>query len=105
MLSEVKRVIEEGHLGVRTYEKFMQACLQRAAEGDAEAVSHFVFAKLVQPFVDYYSDQALSEARAISFRNHLLAALDAYAAAGSLEARQDVLRETIRKSLEDTTDG
>jgi hypothetical protein len=101
MLSEVKRIVEEGHLGVRTYEKFVQACLQRAAEGDSEAVTHFVFGKLVQPFVDYYADQALSEARAIRFRNNLLSALNDYEQAETPEARQEVLREAIRKMLAD----
>ena len=75
MLSDVRRIVEEGHLGVRTWEKFVQACLKRAAAGDAEAVCLFVFAKLVQPFSDYYADQALSEARAVAFRNRILAGL------------------------------
>ncbi len=104
MVSEVKRIIEEGHLGVRTYEQFAQACLQRASAGDAEAVGFFVFAKLVQPFVDYYSDQALNEARAISFRNGLLVALEAYEAAESLQSRQEVLGRAIRDHLEDSFD-
>lgn len=99
MLSDVKRIIEDGHLGVRTYEQFVQACLQRAATGDDEAVSLFVFAKLVQPFSDYYFDQALNEAKAVGFRNRLLAALEAYEAAATVEARQAVLREAIQKGL------
>ena len=100
MLSDVRRIVEEGHLGVRTYEQFVQECLQRAAGGDAEAVSLFVFAKLVQPFSDYYADQALSEARAVAFRNQILASLDAYESAAGLEDKQAVLREAIRKGLE-----
>lgn len=101
MLSDVKRIVEEGHLGVRTYEQFAQACLQRAAAGDPEAVCLFVFAKLVQPFSDYYFDQALNEAKAVSFRNQLLAALEAYEAAVTVETKQAVLREAIRKGLTD----
>jgi hypothetical protein len=100
MLNDVRRIVDEGHLGVRTYEQFVQGCLQRAAAGDPEAVSLFVFAKLVQPFSDYYFDQALSEARAVSFRNQLLAGLDAYEAAATLEEKQAVLRDAIRKGLE-----
>jgi hypothetical protein len=102
MLSDVRRIVEEGHLGVRTYEKFVQECLQRAAAGDADAVGLFVFAKLVQPFSDYYADQALSEARAVAFRNEILAGLDAYEAAATLEDRQAVLRDAIRKGLDAT---
>jgi len=100
MLSEVKRIVEEGHLGVATYEQFVQACLQRAAAGDDETVALFVFAKLVQPFIDYYYHEALNEARAVSFRNDLLASLNAYDAAGSHEERQAVLHAAIRKSFE-----
>lgn len=102
MLSDVSRIVEEGHLGVRTYEKFVQACLQGAASGDPEAVSLFVFAKLVQPFSDYYSDQALSQARAVEFRDRLLSAISAYEAAATLEERQAVLRDAIRAGLEDS---
>ena len=104
MLSDVKRIVEEGHLGVQTYEQFAQACLQRAAAGDKETVSLYVFAKLVQPFIDYYYHEALNEARAVGFRNDLLASLTAYEAADSLEARQAVLGDAIRKSFE-ITDG
>lgn len=101
MLSDVKRIIEEGHLGVRTYEHFAQACLQLATTGGPETVSLFVFAKLVQPFGDYYFDQALSEANAVSFRNWLLAALEAYEAAETVEAKQAVLSAAIQKGLTD----
>ena len=102
MLSDVRRIVEEGHLGVRTWEKFVQACLKRAAAGDAEAVCLFVFAKLVQPFSDYYSDQALNEARAVAFRTQLLAGLDAYDAAPTLEDKQAVLRDVIGTGLQGT---
>lgn len=100
MLSDVRRIVEEGHLGVRTYEQFVQECLQRAAAGDPEAVGLFVFAKLVQPFSDYYADQALSEAKAVAFRNLLLAGLVAYESAATLEEKQGVLREAIRTGFE-----
>lgn len=99
MVSDVKRIVEEGHLGVQTYEQFVQTCLQRCASGDEQAVALFVFAKLVQPFCDYYLDQALSQAKAVAFRRQLLAAVDAYEAADSLEGKQAVLRETIRSGL------
>lgn len=99
MLTDVKRIIEEGHLGVRTYEQFAQSCLQRAAAGDPETVSLFVFAKLVQPFSDYYFDQALTEAKSVSFRNQLLTALEAYESAATVDAKQAVLREAIRNGL------
>lgn len=102
MLSDVKRIVQEGHLGVRTYEQFVQACLQRAAAGDPEAVSLFVFAKLVQPFSEYYFDQALSEAKAVSFRNQLLADIEAYETAATVEAKQAVLREAIQRGLEES---
>lgn len=99
MLSDVKCIIEEGHLGVRTYEKFVQACLQRAATGEDEAVSLFVFAKLVQPFCDYYFDQALSEAKAVAFRQQLLSTIATYETASDLEAKQAVLRKAIVDGL------
>jgi hypothetical protein len=102
MLSEVRRIIEDGPLGVRTFEQFWQACLQRAASGDREAVALFVFARLVQPFSDYYFDQALSEARAVQFRDRLLSAMRAYDDADGIEKKQAVLAGAIRDSLEDS---
>ena len=100
MLSDVKRIVEEGHLGVATYEQFAQACLQQAAAGGSDAVALFVFAKLVQPFIEYYYHEALNEARAVSFRNDLLAALNAYDAAATLEERHRVLADAIRRNFE-----
>lgn len=99
MLSDIKRIIDEGHLGVRTYEQFVQACLQRAAEDDNETVALFVLAKLVQPFADYYFDQALSEGEAVAFRQQLLDIIDSYEAADNLGDKHAVLRKAIKKGL------
>ena len=101
MSSDVRRIVEQGPLGVRTFEEFVQACLERAAAGDPEAVSLFVFAKIVQPFSDYYSDQALSAGRAVEFRDRLLSSLAAHDAAETLEEKQAVLRDAIRAGLND----
>jgi hypothetical protein len=101
MVSDVRRIVEEGPIGVRTIEKFVQACLQGAASGDPEAVGLFVFAKLAEPFSDYYADQALSEARATEFRSRLVSALASYEDATTPEARQGVLHQAIRDFLGD----
>ena len=102
MVSEIKRIIEDGPLGVRTIEKFVQACLQHAAAGDQDAVGLFVFAKLAEPFGDYYADQALSQDRAVAFREGIVSQLSAYQAAATVEAKQTVLRDAIRSGLEDS---
>lgn len=104
MLTDVKRIIEEGHLGVRTFEQFAIACLQRAAQGDADTVALFVFAKVVQPFAEYYFDQALTEMRAVAFRDQLVQALEAYNRAAGPEDKQAVLRELIQKGLQEQED-
>jgi hypothetical protein len=96
---DVKRIIEEGHLGVRTYQNFVDACLERCAAGDEDAVSLFVVAKLVQPFSDYYLDHALTEPEAISFRERLLSYIAALEAAEMPEERLKVLRDVIQQEL------
>jgi hypothetical protein len=101
MLRDVARIIEEGHLGVRTYEKFVDACLERCAAGDEETVSLFALAKLVQPFCDYYADHALTAADADAFREWLLGGICALEGAGSLQDRHSVLREAITARLSD----
>ena len=101
MLSDVARIIEEGHLGVRTYEKFVDACLERCAAGDEETVSLFVLAKLVQPFCDYYADHALSAAQADAFRQRLLRAMRDLEAAAALEDKHAALRGAIHARLGD----
>ncbi|NDW03670.1 hypothetical protein [Jiella pacifica] len=99
MLSDVKRIIAEGHLGVRTYEEFAQSSLQKAAQGGEDAVALFVLAKIVQPFCDYYFDQALSEATAVAFRQEILETIEAYEAAGSLADKNAVLARAVQNSL------
>ena len=99
MLSDVKRIISEGHLGVGTYDEFTQACLQKAATGEEDAVALFVLAKIVQPFSEYYFDQALSEATSAAFRREILETIEAYDSAGSLADKNAVLASAIQKSL------
>ena len=99
MLSDVKRIISEGHLGVGTYDEFAQACLQKAATGDEDTVALFVLAKIVQPFSEYYFDQALSEATSAAFRQEILETIDTHEAAGSLADKNAVLARAIQKSL------
>ena len=101
MLTDVKRIIAEGHLGVRTYEQFAQACLTRAAEGDQDSVALFVLAKIVQPFCDYYFDQALNEATAVDFRQLIIETIDAYDSAESAAGKNSVLISAIQKSITD----
>ena len=101
MLRDVAGIVEEGHLGVRTYEKFVDACLERCAAGDKDAVSLFVLAKLVQPFCEYYADHALSAVEADTFRKKLLGIVRDLEKAGSLEDTHSVLRRSIRAHLSD----
>jgi hypothetical protein len=99
MTRDVKGIIEEGHLGVRTYQHFVDECLQRCASGDEETVSLFVLAKLVQPFAEYYQDQALTEAEAVAFRQRLLSHIAAVEKAEAPDAQLNALREVIQKEL------
>lgn len=97
---DVKRIVEEGHLGVRTYQTFVDACLEKCAAGDDNAVSLFVIAKLVQPFSDYYQDQPLAEPEAIAFRERLLSYIAAVEAAENPENRLKVLGDIIQQELQ-----
>jgi hypothetical protein len=99
MTDDVKKIIEEGHLGVRTYQNFVDECLQRCASGDEDTVSLFVLAKIVQPFAEYYQDQALTQAEAVAFRQRLLSHIAAVEKAQGAGERLDALREVIQKEL------
>lgn len=99
MKVDVKSIVEEGHLGVRTYQTFVDECLERCIRGDDNAVTLFVLAKLVQPFWEYYQDQALSEAEAVAFRQRLLSHIAAVEEADGAEAQLRVLGDVIHKEL------
>jgi len=103
MISDLRHIIEEGPIGVGSIEKFVQAGLKGAESGGPDAVGLFVFAKLAEPFSDYYADQALGEAEATGFRDRLVASLLAYEAAATADARVAALANAISGFMGATT--
>lgn len=97
MLTDATRIVEEGHLGIRTYDEFIAKCQKLCAAGDRDAVSLFVLAGIVQPFCDYYRDQPLSQPDAIEFRKRLLSHIGTITAATTADARETALGEVIRR--------
>jgi hypothetical protein len=99
MFNDVKQILKEGHLGVRTYEEFVDACLARCRSGDERTVALFVLAKLTEPFGEYYFDRPLDEGTAIAFRHRILAAVDALEVAKTGETLLAALSDTIQQEL------
>lgn len=101
MDENIKGIIEEGHLGVRTYEKFIDACLEKCASGDDDTVALYVLAKIAQPFWEFYREDPLTTDKAESFRHRLLgyiAKLEEKEAQDP-EERLQVLKEIISTEL------
>lgn len=100
MLDDIKTILTEGPLGVRTGETFIQACLARAVRPDEpDAVTLFVLARLAQPFCDFYAEQPLTAATATAFRDHMIGTIDAWSAASTPKDREAVLAAAIREAL------
>jgi hypothetical protein len=100
MLDDIKGILTDGPLGVRTGETFIQACLARAARPEeTETVTLFVLARLAQPFCDFYAEQPLTAATAAEFRDRMIATIDAWSAAATPKDREAVLAGAIREAL------
>lgn len=99
MFEDISRIIEEGHLGVLTYQGFADKCLALCRADDERAVYLFVLAKIVEAFSEYYRDQPLDEGHATAFRSRLRMHIDALNAASDEAHRVAALSHIIRHEL------